>query len=85
MATPSGHPFTVLTPFRAITAANWPGETPVEIRHASDVSEYLSLLPGTDVLLSQVFTRTMAQVADSLKLVQSSGAGVEQIDLTAVP
>jgi len=85
MATSSGHPLTVLTRLRAVTAANWPGETPVEIRHASDIAECLALLPGTDVLLSQVFTRAMAQVADSLQLIQSSGAGVEHIDLAAVP
>jgi len=43
------------------------------------------MLPGTDVLLSQTFTKDMAKQADSLKLIQSVGAGYEGIDLSAVP
>lgn len=84
MSKHSNRPLKLLTPIKIITAENWPGEIPVEIRYASSLTD-ASMLPGTDVLLSQAFTKEMAQKADSLKLIQSVGAGFENIDLNVVP
>ena len=84
MSKPLISPLTILTPIKIITSDNWPGETPVEIRYASSLTDS-TLLPGVDILLSQAFTKEMAQKADSLKLIQSVGAGYENIDLSVVP
>ena len=77
----SASPISILTPIKIMTPDSWPGETPVEIRYASGLTDS-ALLPGTDVLLSQAFTKEMAQKADSLKLIQSIGAGYENIRLS---
>lgn len=43
------------------------------------------LLPGTDVLVTGRFTAAMAAQADSLRLIQTPGAGLNGIDFSAVP
>jgi len=77
-------PLKVLTPIKVISEMRWLGEIPVEIRLAPSLTD-ASMLPGTDVLLSHTFTKGMAKKADSLKLIQSVGAGYEGIDLSTVP
>jgi phosphoglycerate dehydrogenase-like enzyme len=84
MSNQETRPLSILTPWKIVTEDNWPGETPVVIHYSSGPTDS-SLLPGTDVLLSFIFTREMAQKADSLKLIQNVGAGYDNIDLTAVP
>jgi len=43
------------------------------------------LLPGAEVIVTGKFTRAMAEQADALRLIQTPGAGLDGIDLTAVP
>ena len=81
----SGRPLRVLTSVREVTSENWSGETPVEVTHMAGWFDAGPLLPGVDVLLSQAFTEEMAKAADSLRLIQSTGAGIESIDLNVVP
>jgi phosphoglycerate dehydrogenase-like enzyme len=85
MSKPETRRLSIVTPYKVINADSWPGEMPVEIRHASDIAEYKAQLPGTDVLLSLTFTREMAKATDSLQLIQCAGAGFDNIDLAAVP
>jgi phosphoglycerate dehydrogenase-like enzyme len=43
------------------------------------------LMPGADVLITGRFSPAMARQADSLKLIQTPGAGINGIDFGAVP
>lgn len=45
----------------------------------------VDVLPEVDVLVSFVFTREMAAAARRLRLVQVPGAGLDRIDLSAIP
>ena len=74
------NPLKILTPRKYITTENWPGESPVEVLHMDDQYDALSFVPGVEVLLSQAFTKEMAQAADSLKFIQATGTGIERID-----
>ena len=78
-------PLKILTPFPVFTNDRWSGETAVDITVETDVSRHADLIGDTDILLSQVFTAEMAQAANALKFIQSSGAGTELIDLSQVP
>ncbi len=85
MSMSARRPISILTLLKIVTEDKWTGQVPVKIRHASNHDELMAMLPGTDVLIYQVFTREMTRLADSLKLIQSIGAGYERIDLAAVP
>lgn len=85
MSTILDRPIKILTQIRLVTQENWPGEVPVEFFYANDQSELVAMLPGIDVLLSEVFTKEMGAAASQLKLIQCAGAGYEKIDLEAVP
>ena len=78
-------PLRILTPRRYIKSENWPGQTPVEILHMADIYDASPFHLGVDVLLAQVFTKEMAHAADSLRLIQATGTGIERIDLSVVP
>jgi len=77
-------PIRVLTPFQALLDSPWPGSEPVALEYAT-VEETADHIEGCDVLLTQFFTQEMADRATSLRLIQSTGAGIERIDLVAVP
>lgn len=85
MADSPSSPLRVLSLFPIYAAGTWPGETPVDIVVEPDSAKHAALLPAIEVLISQVFTRSMAANAGALKLIQSTGAGVELIDFAAVP
>lgn len=78
-------PLRILTPRKEITLDNWPGQTPVEISYMDGWYDETVLFQGVEVLLSQIFTTEMARAAESLRLIQAMGAGVERIDFDAVP
>ncbi len=48
-------------------------------------ADIASVLAEADVLISASFTPAMAAAAPRLRLIQTPGAGVEQIDIAAVP
>ena len=48
-------------------------------------ADIVSVLAEADVLFSASFTRAMAAAAPKLRLIQTPGAGLEQIDVAAVP
>lgn len=60
---------------------------PVNLRiAASDRAEDVAaLIPGADALVTVPFTAAMATEADRLRLIQANGAGINAIDLAAVP
>jgi phosphoglycerate dehydrogenase-like enzyme len=78
-------PLTVLTPFNFFDNDTWPGEALVDIRVEPDFSKHVQYMPSVDILVSQVFTAEMAEQSRRLRFIQSSGAGTEHIDLSAVP
>ena len=78
-------PLRILTPLKLVSTENWPGETPVEILHMDSWGDAGNLMPGVDVLFNQVFTKEMAEDADSLKFIQATGAGIGLVDLDVVP
>ena len=78
-------PIKILTPYRALTQENWPGETPVEFHYADDAAEMAAKMPEVDVVLSMYFTEEMGAMADHLKLVQCAGIGLDKIERDAVP
>jgi phosphoglycerate dehydrogenase-like enzyme len=51
---------------------------------ACDEASAVTHLGDVDVVVSMAFSRTMAQAATGLKLVQAPGAGVDRVDLTAL-
>src|SRR5262249_14233772 len=51
----------------------------------ADEVEIISHLPEVDVLVSMAFTPAMGAVSRRLKLVQVPGAGLDRIDLAALP
>ncbi|MEK7363816.1 MAG: 2-hydroxyacid dehydrogenase [candidate division NC10 bacterium] len=51
----------------------------------TDENGAAGVLPEVDVLVTFVFTREMAAAARRLKLIQVPGAGLDRIDLAAVP
>ena len=51
----------------------------------TDENGAAGVLPEVDVLVTFVFTREMAAAARKLKLIQVPGAGLDRIDLAAVP
>lgn len=59
-------------------------ETPCDIIQA-DEAEIVSQLPGVDVLVSMAFTPAMGAVSQRLKLMQVPGAGLDRIDVAALP
>ena len=78
-------PIKILTPYRALTQENWPGETPIEFHYADDAAEMAAKIPEVDVVLSMFFTKEMGAMASRLKLVQCAGIGLDKIDRDAVP
>jgi phosphoglycerate dehydrogenase-like enzyme len=74
----------VLTPMPWLVESAWPGEEQVTVEYA-EVERMHELIEGCDVLWTQFFTSQMAERATSLELIQSTGAGIELIDLDAVP
>ena len=78
-------PLKILTPLQTLTSENWSGETPVEILHADGWDDAGGLIQGIDVMLGLVFTKEMGEIADSLKFIQTIGAGIDRIDLAALP
>jgi phosphoglycerate dehydrogenase-like enzyme len=57
---------------------------PCEVTVA-DESGIVSRLPGVDVLVTMAFTQDMGTAATSLKLVQVPGAGLDRVDVAALP
>jgi phosphoglycerate dehydrogenase-like enzyme len=51
----------------------------------TDEAAVVSLLPELDVLVTLIFTPTMAAAAKRLRLVQVPGAGLDRIDRAALP
>ncbi len=51
----------------------------------ADEAEIVSQLPEIDVFVTMAFTPEMAAASRRLKLVQVPGAGLDRIDLTAIP
>jgi len=85
MDTKQSTPIKILTPYRALTQENWPGETPVEFHYADDAAEMAAKIAVADVVLSMFFTKKMGAMAGRLKLVQCAGIGLDKIDCDAVP
>jgi phosphoglycerate dehydrogenase-like enzyme len=59
-------------------------DVPCDIIRADEV-EIISHLPEVDVLVTMAFTPAMGAVSRRLKLVQVPGAGLDRIDLAALP
>ena len=85
MNTKQNTPIKILTPYRALTQENWPGETPVVFDYADDAAEMAAKMPEADVVISMFFTKEMGAMAGPLKLVQCAGIGLDKIDFDAVP
>lgn len=74
----------VLTPLEFAVDAPWPGTESVVLKH-SPIENTVDHIGDCDVLWTQFFTAEMAERATKLRLIQSTGAGIELIDLDAVP
>lgn len=64
-------------------------ETPVAVRHLTcapdQEDEIAPFLPGTTVLVTNIFSTRLGAEAADLRLIQLPGSGYDRIDLDAVP
>ncbi|MCA9858883.1 MAG: hypothetical protein KC438_04135 [Thermomicrobiales bacterium] len=76
----------VIAQWQAIEAFHQALTTPATdlIAPTARHEDVVPLLPGADVIVTGTFTRAMANAADSLRLIQTPGAGVNGIDFAAL-
>ena len=77
-------PVRVLTPWPGAADGVWLGSEDVTVKYVG-IGQTVDHIADCDVLWSQWFTPEMGERATSLRLIQSTGAGIERIDLESVP
>ena len=77
----------VIAQWQTVEAFHQALTTPATYRIAPSASDddVVPLLPGAQAIVTGSFTAAMAEAADSLRLIQTPGAGVNGIDFDAVP
>ena len=77
--------FPIFREYEAVMRGRLPRGFTLEYRSQEDESAILEALPQVEFLISNRFTRAYAERCGRLRLLHTPGAGLDKVDLTAIP
>jgi phosphoglycerate dehydrogenase-like enzyme len=77
--------FQIFCQYESIMRARLNGNCRILYCSQENEREILDLLPGVEILVSNKFTRAYGECSRRLRLLQTPGAGLDKVDLAALP